>query len=285
MAFKYKYETHVHTNASSKCGKSTPEEMVQYYKKLGFTGLFITDHFYKGNTCIDKDLPWKKWVKEYCKAYKRAKKEGAKIGMQVFFGWETTYSGEDFLIVGLDEKWLLEHEEILECNQAEQMELVHRYGGYVIQAHPFRERHYQSEVKLHPYHADAFEVCNACNNYYEDMLAYDYALAHHIPMTAGSDIHRAGTTKSHCIFGIETEKKIKSAKEYAELIISGTGYRMNLPDGYLYGKREFNPAFPTFEFDKNHERHEIAEFYPDTPKAVNPREAKALADMQKQKLG
>lgn len=266
----YKYETHVHTNASSKCGKSTPEEQVQFYKELGFTGIFITDHFYKGNTCIDKELPWKKWVKGYCNAYKRAKKEGKKVGLQVFFGWETSYKGEDFLIYGLDEKWLLAHPEIVDADQAEQYRLVHEAGGFVVQAHPFRERYYQTEVKLHPHHSDAWEVCNACNNYHEDLLAYDYALAHRIPMTAGSDIHKIQSTKSHCIFGIRTKKKLKFAADYKELILSGNA-ELNVPDGWLNGRRNTNPFFTVNEFDEANVPHTLnPEFYEGAEKAPDP---------------
>lgn len=127
----FKYETHLHSSASSACGKSTPEEEVHYYKEKGYTGIFITDHFWHGNTCIDKSLPWEEWVSQYCDAYRRAKAEGDLIGLQVFFGWETTYGGADFLVYGLDEEWLRTHPEIIEVDEKGQYELVKKSGGYV----------------------------------------------------------------------------------------------------------------------------------------------------------
>ena len=51
--YPFKYETHMHTSASSACGCNTPEEMVEAYKNAGYAGIIITDHHYGGNTAID----------------------------------------------------------------------------------------------------------------------------------------------------------------------------------------------------------------------------------------
>ena len=48
----YIYETHLHSCVASACGRSEPEEYIPYYKKLGYSGIFVTDHFFNGNTCI-----------------------------------------------------------------------------------------------------------------------------------------------------------------------------------------------------------------------------------------
>lgn len=269
---EYKYETHLHTNVSSKCGKSTPEEQVRFYKELGFTGIFVTDHFWCRSMNTDMTLPWKEMVHAYTESYRRAKKEGDKLGLQVFFGFEITFCGEDFLIVGLDEKWLQRHEEIKDLDQKSVYELVHRSGGFMIQAHPFRERYYMSEVKLHPHHTDAFEVGNACNEYYQDLLAYDYAKKHHLPMTAGSDIHQAHRTRSHCIFGIVTKRKLRSARDYGRLLLSGEGYRMNVPDGWFEGIRNMNPFFDVTEFNKKNQPKKLSGiFYKGGETAPDPR--------------
>lgn len=41
----YRYETHMHTAEGSRCGRMPAAEMVRAYKKLGYTGVFVTDHF------------------------------------------------------------------------------------------------------------------------------------------------------------------------------------------------------------------------------------------------
>ena len=49
----YFYEMHCHTSEGSDCSSSTGEEMAVYYKSLGYDGIFITDHFFNGNSRIN----------------------------------------------------------------------------------------------------------------------------------------------------------------------------------------------------------------------------------------
>ena len=51
----YTYETHLHTCRASLCGKSEGSEHVRYYKELGYTGIFVTDHFFGGNTAVPRE--------------------------------------------------------------------------------------------------------------------------------------------------------------------------------------------------------------------------------------
>ena len=71
-------------------------------------------------------------------------------------------------------------------------------GGLVVQAHPFRERGYLSEVYVHPHQCDAFEVANCGNPHEQDRMAYRYATEHGITMTAevrGDDSRARGRLK------------------------------------------------------------------------------------------
>ena len=265
----YRLETHVHTIVSSACGRSTPGEMVRFYKESGFQGICITDHFYLGNTCVPKELPWAVWVENYCRAYRNAKQEGDRIGLDVYFGWETSYEGEDFLIYGLDEEWLKNHPEVIHWNQQEQYEHVHADGGFVVQAHPFRERHYMSEVKLHPYHCDAWEVFNACNFPHEDRLAYEEAVKFHLPMTAGSDIHAVAKTRTGWLYGLDLEEPIRDIRELKGRVLSGA-YKLIADYGTL-DTEPLNPWFEVSVFDRNNERRLVTEpYYPDARKAEDP---------------
>lgn len=103
----YLYETHMHTRFGSLCGVSNGKHHAQYYKKLGFQGIIITDHFFGGNTGVPADLPWEKRVELFCLGYEDAWREGQRIGLDVFFGWEQNYQGDEYLIYGLDKEWLL----------------------------------------------------------------------------------------------------------------------------------------------------------------------------------
>ena len=65
----YKYELHMHTAEGSRCGKSPAAHMAEYYIERGYAGAVVSDHFYKGNTAVSRDLPWREFVEEYAKGY------------------------------------------------------------------------------------------------------------------------------------------------------------------------------------------------------------------------
>lgn len=146
--YPYFYETHLHTSESSACAKSTGEEMARACKAYGYTGIFVTDHNWGGNTCIDGSLPWDAWVDRFCLGYEHAKAEGDKIGLDVFFGYEAGYDATEFLLYGIDKTWMKAHPELRYLSVEEQYKLVHEAGGLVIHAHPYREEAYIPEVRL-----------------------------------------------------------------------------------------------------------------------------------------
>ena len=214
----YLYETHLHTSQASACGKSLGREFVRRYRDAGYTGIIITDHFYHGNSAIDKNLPWKKWVNRFCEGYEDAREEGEKQGLDVFFGWEETFDGDDYLVYGLDKDWLLEHPESLRWSVKQQFEDVKRYGGCVVQAHPFRQYYYINRISLSPDCVDAVEAGNAANEPSFDALAWKYAREYKLPVTAGSDKHIADTIVSEKLFGIYMDKKMESIKDYVNAL-------------------------------------------------------------------
>ena len=237
--YPYFYETHLHTNVSSACGKATPEDMVDACKAYGYTGIIVTDHNWGGNTSIDRKLPWPEFVDAYCDAYERAKKRGDEVGLSVFFGWEAGYNGTEFLIYGLDKEWMKAHPEIFTADIKEQYALVHEGGGIVVHAHPFREEHYIPEVRLFPEYIDAVEGVNATHigvnsehGYTPefDERAREYAKKHSLPMTAGSDAHRTLIIGG----GIRTNRKLKDIHDFTEMILSGEGYVLFDSVNYYY---------------------------------------------------
>ena len=243
---EYLYETHLHSSVSSACGRSKGPEYLEGYKELGYDGIFVTEHFYLGNTCIPRDLPWPEWVDRFCGSYYETKEAGDKAGINVFFGWETSYgTGEDFLIYGLDPKWLKDHPEIIRLTQEEQYELVHSEGGLVVQAHPFRERGYMNEIRLHPNHCDAWEIANAGNKPYMDRRAYEYARDHDMIMTCGSDIHSVDCLAEDMVFAMVTDERILSESDYVRIIRSGRGFHMKFPKERLLCEMQ-EPELPVF---------------------------------------
>ena len=63
------YETHMHTCLASACGTSTGKEHARYYKDIGYTGIIMTDHFFRGNTAVPRNLPWEERVDLYWRGY------------------------------------------------------------------------------------------------------------------------------------------------------------------------------------------------------------------------
>ena len=61
---QYIYETHLHTRGVSACGSTEPEDYIAVYKKAGYAGIFVTDHFFNGNSGIDRTLPWEEMVNQ-----------------------------------------------------------------------------------------------------------------------------------------------------------------------------------------------------------------------------
>lgn len=230
----YLYETHLHTSEASLCGQVPGAEMAKIYKEAGYDGIVITDHFFYGNTAVDRSLPWDAWVEAFCKGYENAKAEGDRIGLQVFFGWESGYQGTEFLVYGLDKQWLLAHPEIRDASVEEQYALVHAGGGIVIHAHPFREEPYIKEIRLYPCHVDAVEGYNATHssvtstshkNPHWNEKAVEYAKAHNLPITAGSDQHRTRMIGGGMVF----KRKMADIRDLSRAILAGEA--VELRDG------------------------------------------------------
>ena len=144
----YRYETHMHTCQGSACGVSTGAEQARFYKDRGYTGIFVTDHFTGGNTAMPRDLPWRERIERFCAGYEEALAEGQKRGLDVFFAWEQNFEGDEYLVYGPDKAWLLAHPDVEHWTRRRQLEEIHRAGGAVIQAHPFRDRDYIKYILL-----------------------------------------------------------------------------------------------------------------------------------------
>ncbi|MDR1127716.1 MAG: PHP domain-containing protein [Treponema sp.] len=247
----YLYETHLHTVQGSSCGVSRGKDYIKRYRDSGFTGIIVTDHFYNGNTAADRNLPWKQWVEQFSRGYEEAHNEGAKIGLDVFFGWEETFKRDDYLVYGLDKNWLLAHPESARWSRKEQFDAVRAAGGCVVQAHPFRAAYYIRTIHLAPRLVDAVEIANACNDPEWDSLASEYALRTGLPGTAGSDIHDADQFLEGGIFGVYLSEKLETVKDYAKAVRNRAIADLKIPPGRAVFHGFENPALPVDLRDEN----------------------------------
>lgn len=224
----FKYDTHIHTAEASGCATASGAEQARRYKEAGYDGIIITDHFFNGNTAVRNYHDWYERVYLYCKGYENAKAEGDKIGLKVFFGIEYTYFGADFLVYGVDKDWLYQNDNIMDVSVYEFINRVHKAGGIIIHAHPFREAEYINEIKLMPQWVDGVEVYNAGN--YDDKFnvrANWYAEQYDLPKTAGSDNHHLGAPR---LSGVMTDKPLESIEDYMEAVVNRKLAGIIIPD-------------------------------------------------------
>ena len=183
--------------------------------------MVVTDHFYHGNTSINRRLPWDMFIDEYCEGYYRAKREGDKYAFTVLFGFEQKFcdGNDEYLVLGISPEWLKEHPEIRDMDRIPFFETIKKAGGFVIQAHPFRERYYISDIRLSLDYVDAIEVYNQGDTAEQVRRAYEYAKNLGLPMTAGTDIHSIHDRE--VVGGIALDKKINTVQELIDEIKCG----------------------------------------------------------------
>lgn len=214
----YKYETHLHTAETSRCGVSFGADFVLHFKNLGYAGIFVTDHFLNGNTSVPADLAWHERIELFCRGYDVAAQEGRKVGLDVFFGWEYSYGWAHFLTYGLSKSWLLSQPDMLGWDLLEYFDRVHEAGGSIVHAHPFRKG--VDIVQLVPNHVDAVEVLNAGRHDEDNAHALDYATSFNLLKMAGSDIHSTGS-KRQC--GMSFTRRLTAAEDLITAVRAGEG--------------------------------------------------------------
>ena len=242
------YETHMHTCQASACGKSTGKEHARFYKERGFDGIIMTDHFFGGNTSIDRSLPWEKRIDLLWSGYEDAKEEGDKIELDVFFGLEQNIHFDEYLIYGLTKEYMKAHPEMEHWTRRQQLEEVHRAGGCVIQAHPFRIRDYMDRIRIGVGYSDGIEVANAGNEPLDDARAWRYGQEKGLVMTAGSDNHRSPATT---LFGVRLEKRLTSIDDYVKIILEKEEIGLYVPEGRfeLTGSPEIDERHKAYLLD------------------------------------
>ena len=216
------YETHVHTSNVSACAVSTGAEQAYVYKARGYTGIIVTDHFFNGNIRFNAASRWDKKIEFFMSGYNEAKEEGDKMGLDVFFGWEYSIYGADFLTYGLGIDFLLANPKLGGTVRIEEYSrLIRNNGGYLAQAHPFRKGYWiHSPKAVNPAYIDGVEVLN-CNMTDEcNDMAFRFAKKHSLPMQAGSDSHEADSY--YGLSGIKLQKRAKNIHDIIAEIKSGS---------------------------------------------------------------
>lgn len=210
---EFRYEMHQHTSLCSACGGDEPEPIIESLHSAGFQGTVITEHFYHGNTRIDRNLTWEEFCSAYEECYIRAKKAAEKYDMDVLFGFEEAIPEywQEVLVYGITPDMLYGHPELRDGSLEVLSQVVRSSGGLLIQAHPFRGD--LALPVLPPEYLDGYEVWNACTYKERNEMAMIYSAPMIKISTAGSDSHNDRPKhRSYIVTGerIRTESELVS---------------------------------------------------------------------------
>ncbi len=223
----YIYETHLHTIEGSACADAPAKDYIDHMMELGYSGIIVTDHFFNGNTAVPRELPWPEWVEGYCSGYEHALEAAKGKDFAVLFGIEFCFEGDEYLLYGVDKKWLLDRPNCLSYSRKELYEEVHKVGGIMIQAHPYRERGYLKAIHLAPNDVDGSEAFNAGNPDWQNALCYQYGKEHGFLMTGGSDVHHINTK---FMGGMSFPYKLNSIQDFVKAFLAGDGTPVYMRD-------------------------------------------------------
>lgn len=203
---EYKYELHCHTKIGSRqCGRVEPKEIARLYKEQGYSGLVVTDHyspltfdFFHGF------LNPQKYIDGYLNAYYEMKKY-EDSDFSVMFGIELRHyaTANDYLVYGVDDKWLKEQGNLLALMEKDAYELMHSQGYLVYQAHPFRP----GIRRCNPQYIDGVEIYNGKTDEPSNLKAEKWAKSMGKLMVSGSDFH---VPRQLARGGIITQHKINN---------------------------------------------------------------------------
>ena len=213
-------DLHTHSFYSGD-GVSSPEELIAVARSKGLHGFALTDH----NTCEGV---------EYLLEQGLMRPDGLPVdGFLILPGVEVTTREGHLLCIGT----MLPN--LKGKPAAEVCRLIHECGGLAIPPHPYDLfRAGIREASLETLEVDAIEVFNAATTLKRyNRRAFEYARAHGLPMTAGSDAHHeAAVGTAYTI--LETDD-FSLAGVLAQLVKSNN--RLN--ERYLTAKDSFRKTW------------------------------------------
>ena len=140
MSNTFRFDTHVHTDETSHCGKVPGEEMVRLYAEAGYSGFVMTDHYNRYSMQVHGCQTPEEEVETFLKGYRAAKAKGDEIGFDVLPGMELQPDGayNEYLLYGLTEEFLYAHPHIYEEDLLTLRRLATENDILIFQAHPYR---------------------------------------------------------------------------------------------------------------------------------------------------
>ncbi|MCL2447117.1 MAG: PHP domain-containing protein [Oscillospiraceae bacterium] len=214
-----KLELHIHASEHSACADESAAGCVARCAAQGYDGMVLTNHFY-ANCMGDADGDWTARIDRFMRGYDAAV-AAAPEGFTVILGMELRFADEgenDYLILGLDEPFLREHEDFDALGLAKFSALAREHGLLICQAHPFR---YGMRVRL-PDYLDAYEVYNGHGRWESNNeIAASWCKRHSKLALSGSDWHGYDTELGANPGGIVLDYPVKDSRELVQIIRAG----------------------------------------------------------------
>lgn len=211
----YKIETHLHTCHSSPCGKVDAETIVKLYRDAGYSGIVVTDHFFR-YTCTPRcwDIPYDRFFPIFIEGYHRLCQAAVPYGLKIYKGAEVRFDGSvnDYLLYNYPDDLLQDPDTVFSMGLERFSKLCRQAGALLIQAHPHRTNCTVADPRF----LDGVEVRNRNN---ENHLTQEFARAHpQLLQLSGSDFHRP----EHAAWGgIQTECLPENEQALTQLLRSG----------------------------------------------------------------
>ena len=211
---KYLTELHLHTKESSSCSNISAKEMIEVYKKKGYSTIVVTDHCSKGEMERLGNISWKQKMDYVFTGFDITKEYGKSLELNILLGVEITLyqTDSDYLVYGIDKDFLYNNEKIYEYSLSELYDLCHRKDYILVQAHPFRDN-----IELAPLeYIDGIEIFNGCHDEVSrNEKAEEYGMSTNKILTSGSDFHNLEDLARG---GIVTTEEIKDIKQLVKVL-------------------------------------------------------------------
>ncbi|MDY6367882.1 MAG: hypothetical protein SPL13_05165 [Clostridia bacterium] len=215
-----KLETHCHSLGGSGCAKCEPDYIVEKYKKQGYGGIVLTNHYCK--VCYDEypGRTHKQKLDFYFSLYKNFQKSCERANLKSFLGAEVRavtqdFEYKEFMLYGFDEKLFYDNPPLFHLNQKQMFEFASDNGLFMYQTHPFRVG-----VNLGDYRymhgAESFN--GHINHVNHNALANDFCDTYKLVKMSGTDYHDPDQTITG---GILIPDDINTDRQLTEYVMSG----------------------------------------------------------------
>lgn len=219
----FKYELHLHTSEISWCAVASVRSTLPLYRRAGYQGLVLTDHFFREAI---HNLPGQNWndrIDAYLQSYRIARTMAENWDFDILLGMELRFkhSWNDYLVYGLTETLLKENPPFYDMGLQRFFDFAQRQGLFIAQAHPFRF----GMTRANPRWLHGVEILNAHGSH--NNQASRFAADHQLIGIAGSDYHSIHDIAAATVLN----RRVRTSPELAAVLLHNGIVRLEGPVG------------------------------------------------------